>query len=323
MFAAGYGTAIIKSYSGKKIKHRVIAAPVARESDITMLIAAKGVPGMTFSPSITTPGQHSDLDLMFVFQRDLLLVRNDGDSYSIPNHARIRSSGISLAREFYIGSIDGVHCYAAEPEGELEAPPDWRLEGMRFFFRLLPPDIIRVAGRAFQVLYWDSTNRFCGRCGAATAPKDGERAKVCPSCGLEAYPKISPVIIVAVVREGKLLLASSRAYRRNFYSLLAGYVEPGESFEECVKREVKEEVGIEVDDIRYFGSQPWPFPSSLIAGFTARHSSGELRPDGVEINDAGWYEPQSMPPIPPPGSISRMLIDWFVSEYGGNGSVPV
>ena len=107
------------------------------------------------------------------------------------------------------------------------------------------------------------------------------------------------------------------------YSLIAGFVEPGESFEECLRREVKEEVGIEIDSIRYFGSQPWPFPHSLMVGFIARHASGEIRVDGDEIVDAGWYSPEEFPLIPPPVSISRKLIDWYVenrnSEWGKEG----
>ena len=145
--------------------------------------------------------------------------------------------------------------------------------------------------------------------------KTDERAKICLKCGLINYPRISPAIIVAVVKKNQILLARSERFPTGFYSVLAGFVEPGETFEDCVKREVKEEVGLDVKNIRYFGSQPWPFPDSLMVGFTADYDGGKILIDKTEIKDAGWFTAHDLPQIPGKISIARRLIDWFVQNY--------
>ena len=161
---------------------------------------------------------------------------------------------------------------------------------------------------------WNQHHRFCGKCGHLTEYKTDERARACPQCGLINYPRLSPAIIVAVLRDNRILLAHSQRFPAKFYSVLAGFVEPGESLEECVKREILEEVGISVKNIRYFGSQPWPFPDSLMIGFTAEYAGGEIKVDPVEILDAGWFSADNLPPIPPKLSIARHLIDWFTEK---------
>jgi NAD+ diphosphatase len=170
-----------------------------------------------------------------------------------------------------------------------------------------------VAGRAIQIVEWDRTHQFCGHCASPMVAKTAERAKECPQCGLTNFPRLAPAVIVAVVRDNQILLARSHRHPAGFYSVLAGFVEPGETLEEAVAREIKEEVGIEVGDIRYFGSQPWPFPHSLMIGFTAVYAGGEIRCDETEIEEAGWFAADALPQIPGPISISRRLIDWFVA----------
>jgi NAD+ diphosphatase len=145
--------------------------------------------------------------------------------------------------------------------------------------------------------------------------KTDERAKTCPACGLNSYPRLSPAVIVAVVKDDKLLLATSPRFRSSFWSVLAGFVEPGETLEDCVVREVEEEVGITVRNVRYFGSQPWPFPDSLMLGFTAEYAKGEIKTDGMEIVEADWFGADNLPNVPPSVSIARRLIDWFVENY--------
>ena len=171
-----------------------------------------------------------------------------------------------------------------------------------------------IAQHAFQIVNWDRMHQFCGRCGAETDYSQSERVKICPACEAHYYPRVSPAVIVAIHRENKLLLMRNKRYKHNFYSVLAGFVEPGESLEAAIVREVKEEVGIEVKNIRYFASQPWPFPDSLMIGFTADYAGGNLVPDGFEISEAGWYAVDDLPLIPGPISIARKLIDAFVEE---------
>jgi NAD+ diphosphatase len=142
-----------------------------------------------------------------------------------------------------------------------------------------------------------------------------ERAKKCPNCGLLHFPRLAPAIIVAIERGDRLLMARSRRFTTGMYSVLAGFVEPGESLEETVAREVKEEVGISLKDIKYFGSQPWPFPHSLMIGFTATYASGEIVMDDSEIEDAGWFTVDSLPPLPGKISIARKLIDGFIEKH--------
>ncbi len=149
----------------------------------------------------------------------------------------------------------------------------------------------------------------------------GERAKKCPNCGLTNYPRLSPAIIIAVVRPteqgNRLLLARNHRFPSGRYSVIAGFVEPGESLEECAQREVREEVGIRIKNICYFGSQSWPFPNSLMVGFTAEYDSGTLVLEAAEIAEAQWFAADHLPLLPPKMSIARRLIDWFVEENGG------
>jgi len=179
----------------------------------------------------------------------------------------------------------------------------WRRWGDEAFAR---------AGTAYQYMNWLRNARFCSRCAASMSPRTEDKGLSCSRCENLVYAPLHPAVIVAVERSGKLLLAHNARMPVKRYSVLAGFVEPGESLEHTIEREVKEEVGIEVEEVRYFGSQSWPFPCSLMLGFTARWKSGELRADGVELVDAGWFAPGEFPDIPPPLSISRKLIDDFV-----------
>jgi NAD+ diphosphatase len=189
-------------------------------------------------------------------------------------------------------------------------------EGLRQVYGLLDEDLFWIAARAVQIVDWDRTHQFCGRCGLPLKIKTTDRAKECFQCGLLHFPRLAPAIIVLVERGDKLLLARSRHFMPGMYSVLAGFVEPGEPLEEAVVREVREEVGIEIKDIKYFGSQPWPFPHSLMIGFTATYASGEISPDDSEIEDAGWFTVDNLPRIPGKISIARKLIDWFMEKQG-------
>jgi NAD+ diphosphatase len=211
----------------------------------------------------------------------------------------------------HLGRLDGADCIVAVLD-ESHEPPGLVPHSLRPLHALVPDVIFQIAGRAVQIAEWHLTHRFCGRCGTRTDDSPGERAKRCPACGLLAFPRVAPAVIMRVTRGSEVLLAHGRRFPEPIYSVLAGFVDPGESLEECVAREIFEEVGIRVSDIRYFSSQPWPFPHSLMVGFTAEYESGEIVIDEAEIVDACWFDRDNLPPLLP-GRISiarRLLDDW-------------
>ena len=176
--------------------------------------------------------------------------------------------------------------------------------------RLTPEEFRRISAER-MLAHWQETNRFCGTCGAAMTrhANPAENAFVCPACGYLAYPKICPAVIVLVTKGDKILLQRNSLYGLNNWTLVAGFVDPGENFEDAVRREIAEEASIEVKDIRYFGSQSWPFPSTVMVGFRAEYASGTLTPDGEEVLKSDWFDKDHLPEIPHPGSIARQLID--------------
>jgi len=199
-----------------------------------------------------------------------------------------------------------------------EAPfPGLIFSDLRRLMATLDPAVWNVAGRATQITDWYRDHQKCGRCGTQMEMSVSERSMKCPACGLVAYPRLSPAVIVLVEHpDGRALLATNVAWRgRNpMYSTLAGFVEPGESLEDCIHREIFEEVGLQVENIRYFDSQPWPFPNSLMLGFFATYAGGDITPAPDEIADAQWFSPDDLPNIPPRASIARALIDNWLSR---------
>jgi NAD+ diphosphatase len=167
---------------------------------------------------------------------------------------------------------------------------------------------------------WDRTHQFCGACGTPTAPKPNERARQCPSCGLTQYPRIAPAVMALVRRGDELLLARSPHFVPGMHSALAGFVEPGESLEQCLRREVREEVGIEVTNLTYFSSQPWPFPHSLMIAFNCDYAAGELKPDPSEIEAAAWFALDHLPILPNKISIARRLIDATIADMSAGAA---
>jgi len=215
----------------------------------------------------------------------------------------------------FMGLLDGVPAWAVGTNESTDVPDGYEWHPLRNLGARLDTPSWMLAGRAVQLVEWARTSRFCGRCGTATELATRERAALCPRCALNAYPRLAPAIIVIVERDDALLLGQGRGFQ-GMYSALAGFAEPGEPLEETVRREVREEVGVEVGHIRYFGSQPWPFPHSLMIGFFATWLSGEIQIDGEEIVDARWFKADDLPNIPPSLSIARRLIDEWVSRQG-------
>ena len=269
---------------------------------------------MPFTSSFAPVDGPSGSDLWFVFRGDRLLVKTAETLAEIPRACEISSFGADINGMHYIGALDGTSCYAVEADGEAADPPGMAFMELRPLLVMLDEESFAVASRAYQFIHWERMHQFCGRCGGRIGPKPDERAKVCQQCGLTIFPEISPAIIVAVTRGNEILLAHSQRFQAKFYSVLAGFVEQGETFEQTVRREVKEEAGIDVKDITYFGSQPWPFPNSIMVGFTAEYESGEISVDETELIDAGWFTADTLPNVPRKGSIARRLIEHFIER---------
>ncbi len=231
-----------------------------------------------------------------------------------------REVGLRPARVHPVGRLDGRSHLAIALEDTATAedlPPALRAGGLRSWFGAVDDATLAIAMRAVQVLEWDRTHRFCGACGGPTEIMAGERARRCAACGLAAYPRIAPAMMVLVTRGRELLLGRGINFPPGRYSALAGFLEAGETIEETVIREVREEANVEVTDLRYFGSQSWPFPNSLMIAFRAEYAGGEMRPDPAELADAQWFTPDALPQLPPRISIARALIEATVAELGG------
>lgn len=251
--------------------------------------------------------------LVFAFAAGRLLVPADGAPGPVPASA-FPPEALAAGRAVMVGRFGAAAAFAVALEGE-PAAEGLAAAGLRELLAVAPAGVGAAAGRAAQIVEWELGHAFCGRCGSPTDPSPSELARTCPRCGAHYYPRISPAAIMLVEDGERVLLARRAGTRLPFYSVLAGFVEPGETLEETVRREVLEEVGIEVDDVRYFGSQPWPFPSQLMIGFTARAAGGELTIDPAELADAGWYRPHELPEVPGPFTIARHLIDDFVARH--------
>ena len=248
----------------------------------------------------------------FIFNKDqLLLNQND----HLPCAKTITSLEKFLTRQLFIGEFNQANCYCAELEHEINLPHEFKLIPLKKAFEVLGLTWYVPTAKAFSIINWDKNHRFCGRCSSATLHKLGSFERICNMCHAVFYPRISPSIIVLIRKNNEVLMARSPHFSPGVYGLIAGFVEIGESVEEAVFREVKEEVGIEITNLRYFGSQSWPFPDSLMIGFFADYASGEIHIDGNEIIEAGWYRYDQLPGRPSSKmSIAGKLLDQFIAE---------
>ena len=270
----------------------------------------------------------ADADWYLVRRGEVLVVHDafdDGPGGGSAESAHLRWPGVVPAElssradtdPVLLGVTDGRVCWAQGVADGSPAPSGTRWIPLRALGALLSEDDWSIAGRAVQLVEWRRTSCFCGRCGTATVADPAERVVRCPACRLSIYPRLAPAVIVAVQRGDELLLARNASFSGRMFSTLAGFVEPGETLEDAVRREVGEEVGVELGEIRYFGSQAWPFPHSLMVGFRAEWSAGEPVADGVEIAEAGWFGVRSLPELPPSLSIARRMIDAWRRERAG------
>ena len=214
----------------------------------------------------------------------------------------------------FIGMSGGVPCYAVALDSSAVPPQDFCFSDIRGLTGRTSDEFLGVAARASHLLLFERTTKFCGACGARNLLMEVELAKQCPGCGQITYPRLSPAIIVLVRRDDEVLLARSPGFPLGMYSVIAGFIEPGETIEHAVHREVMEETGITICDLHYIGSQPWPFPDSLMIGFAASYEGGTIKADRREIEDAGWFKRGALPGLPGPLSLSRALIDLFEKD---------
>lgn len=256
-------------------------------------------------------------DPVFSFLRHELLLLRDGEALRLPTRAEL--ARYAPAPSLNLGELGEAHYWAQGWPHAVLPSPDFQLQGLRALIGQLPAEIWALAGRAFQLVEWERTHRFCGACGKPTRRHEsGEFAMVCLSCGHQAYPRISPATITVIVRDGELFLARNARNTNGFFSCVAGFVEAGETLEDCVRREVKEETGLTVGALHYFGSQPWPFPHQLMVGYIAEYAGGELCLDPAELAEGGWFKPEALPPLPPRISIARALIEAAVERVSAS-----
>lgn len=268
-----------------------------------------------FTALVTAPDGREGPALWFAFQGAQILILRDDTGARLPLAHDPRDIGMTPKRSLYLGTLGEQHCYACELDEGSAAPAGLQWSGLRALFGAIDDSQFAIAGRAFQIVDWDRSHQFCGRCGTPTQVKNNERARECPSCKQVHYPRIAPAIMALVRRGRELLLARSPHFAPGMYSALAGFVEPGETLEQTLAREVREEVGIEVTNVRYFASQPWPFPHSLMIAFNADYAGGEIVPAPDEIEAADWFTLDRLPPqLPGKISISRRLIDAALSD---------
>ena len=274
-------------------------------------------PPLRFVPGHIAPEDPGPNPRLFAFLGRELLVTS---ANSLPSVEAIDSLGIEATRTQYLGAWDDGHCFSAELPADFKPPEGFATRDLRMLFGALEPDLHALAGRAVQIVEWDRTHQFCGACAAATVLSTSDRSRACPDCAIPMYPRLSPAMIVAVERGDEILLGRGPHFPPGIFSVLAGFVEPGESAEEAVIREVWEETRIVVEDVRYFGSQAWPFPNSLMLGFTARYASGSVDTDhDKEMEAADFFHVDDLPTTFPGNiSISQWLLEDFIKRRGKN-----
>lgn len=272
----------------------------------------------SFESYIHPPTIFSQPPLWFIFQNDEILLQNTYHSITIPQLSEMKSLNLAVERELFLGCHEGTPCFTAQINQTTltSLPKHLSFQPIRHSYELLDnKDFFHIITRARQILYWDKTTQFCGSCGQKTEHSLTERAKICTPCNSQVFPPIAPVMLALLWRKNEILLARSSHFSTGVYSLLAGFVEPGETLEQTVAREVKEEVGLIIKNLQYIASQPWPFQSNLMLGFIAEYESGEIIIDKNELEDAQWFHISKLPTLPKPASLSRQLIDDYVSGH--------
>ncbi|MBZ2174212.1 NAD(+) diphosphatase [Schnuerera sp. xch1] len=272
---------------------------------------------LVFKPSVKPLYEQDNDDFWFLFKDNKLMLLNERGKYSVVKWRDIKELDINVHSIQCIGGYKNQNCYCGEIIEIIERKNIEFLE-LIDVSKKMDKYLYMLTIRGKLLLNWLKLNQYCGICGSKTYLKDSytERALVCSNCGNTTWPRTSPAIIVAVINGDKLLLAHNKQFPNRKYSVIAGFVEYGETFEECVRREVYEEVGIKIKNIKYFGSQPWPFPNSMMIGFTAEYLEGEIEEDGEEIVHADWFsKDEILGKYNKSLSIGSQLIEWFLKNH--------
>lgn len=249
----------------------------------------------------------------FIFCQDEVLLEKQGEAFAIPYGVSSPLAPPAHATIHQITTCNGVPCkaFTIDPD-RFEETPTYLFMRLRAAYDYISEEQYRIGGKAFEVVHWDKNSRFCSVCGTPMEQKE-PIMKRCPSCHTELYPAISAAVIVLIRKEDTILLVRARNFRGTFHGLVAGFLETGETLEECVHREVMEETGLEVKNVTYFGNQPWPYPSALMVGFIADYAGGELKIQEEELSEGAFYTRQNLPEIPRKVSLARIMIDWWLS----------
>lgn len=246
----------------------------------------------------------------FIYFNDQLLLQKEGDAYTIPCSVE---PPVAVGNVLEVTTFQGIPCRTASANAPLEETAGYLPMGLRASYDYLDHSLHKVAGKAYELVYWDLHSRFCPTCGTKTVMQTAI-SKVCPSCGFEIYPSVSAAILVLIRKDDSILLVHARNFRGSFHGLVAGFLETGETLEECVRREVMEETGLEIKNITYFGNQPWPYPSNLMVGFIADYAGGTIRLQEEELSEGAFFTKDNLPELPRKLSLARKMIDWWLEQ---------
>jgi NAD+ diphosphatase len=248
--------------------------------------------------------------LWFVFHNDQLLLEKDNDKLFIPFQ---ETSPLPSSHSHHaIAKMDNTPCIAYYID-DIPNSDKYSLVPLRESFDFIERNYYDMAGKAFEILYWDMNTQYCPACGTKTETST-TISKICPKCGKEIFTRVTPAILVRIHKDDKIMLVHSRTFKHNFKGLVAGFVETGESLEDCVRREVMEETSLKIKNINYFGSQPWPYPSNIMIGYTADYDSGEVKLQEEELTSGDFFERNNLPPLPRKDSLARRMIDDWINN---------
>ncbi|WP_320981324.1 NAD(+) diphosphatase [Parabacteroides goldsteinii] len=246
----------------------------------------------------------------FIFFNDQLLLQKKGETYTIPYSI---NPPVPVKNVLEVNLLEDMPACTASVDTPLEETAEYLPMGLRASYDYLDPILHKIAGKAYELIYWDQHSRFCPSCGTKTVMQT-TISKQCPNCKYEIYPVVSPAILVLIRKGDAILLVHARNFRGSFYGLVAGFLETGETLEECVRREVMEETGLEINNITYFGNQPWPYPSNLMVGFIADYVSGTIRLQDEELSEGAFFTKDNLPELPRKLSLARKMIDWWLDQ---------